>query len=206
MRRVGQQVRHRETYHLQKLQQVRRQWRTNPMTNELKPYPFDAWIDREVDTGVTYFNNLVAGLGPWSDKREKHIRNQMRLAFEAGINTRHAVRPAVKALDWRIREDHFRADTPSGVYTVGDAGGGLAIVRLADGCSLRCTFDEAKNVCEWHYLSCLEDTPAAPMPRNPTPEMRDAAVRSLDNAAQTQDPKAAHRCDFWPCDECGKGF
>ncbi len=132
------------------------------MNDKLKPYPFDAWIDREVDTGVTYFNNLVAGLGPWSDKREKHIRNQMRLAFEAGINTRHAVRPAVKALDWRIREDHFRADTPSGVYTVGDAGGGLAIVRLADGCSLRCTFDEAKNVCEWHYLSCLEDTPADP--------------------------------------------
>ncbi|QDP64888.1 MAG: hypothetical protein Unbinned5081contig1001_45 [Prokaryotic dsDNA virus sp.] len=78
------------------------------------------------------------------------------------LKPRHAVRPAVKALDWRIREDHFRADTPSGVYTVGDAGGGLALVRLADGCSLRCTFDEAKNVCEWHYLSCLEDTPADP--------------------------------------------
>ena len=155
-------------------------------------------VTKRITDHLDISKNHEAGLIPQS--------TQGLLREIANESARPTVRPAVKALDWRIREDHFRADTPSGVYTVGDAGGGLAIVRLADGCSLRCTFDEAKNVCEWHYLSCLEDTPAAPMPRNPTPEMRDAAVRSLDNAAQTQDPKAAHRCDVWPCDECGKGF
>ena len=140
------------------------------MTDELKPCPFDVWIDREVETGVTYFNNLVAGLGPWSDKREKHIRNQMRLAFEAGMNTRPTVRPAVKALVWN--------ESPQKEYLYFAQGGGwtykLEEVRLgywAVDCGVESlgvfpSAKEAKAAAQADYerrvLSCLEDTPADP--------------------------------------------
>lgn len=59
---------------------------------------FEKWFDREVEIGVRYSDNLVASLGPWSERREAHIRTQMRLAFEAGQNvTRTAYNRRLKA-------------------------------------------------------------------------------------------------------------
>lgn len=77
------------------------------------------------------------------------LREQIAEAIEAAIDNVHdmdvtfqqyaeasadaaldVIRGAVKPLGWRMAHDHWRAASPEGVYSVGDAGGGYAFVSV----------------------------------------------------------------------------
>ena len=85
---------------------------------ELKPCPFDVWFNREVEVGIKYSDNLNTALGPYSDKRARYVRTNMKTAFEAGTRAPVAVKPLV----WEDFEGTQMATTVLGKYAVDGVG------------------------------------------------------------------------------------
>ena len=71
--------------------------------------------------------------------------------------------PVVKPLEWYINDDHWRADTILGHYTVGDAGKGLGWLDCPGTPLLKEPWDDCKGLAQIHYerhiLSVLETQP-----------------------------------------------
>lgn len=65
---------------------------------------FTEWFDREVETGVRFSDNVVAVVGPWSDRRERYIREIMRSAFDAGREAAAAWNTRADLVDQMIAE------------------------------------------------------------------------------------------------------